>query len=373
MYEKTLLCYNHPASRSRSIPKIIRFGFPVKSSDQNISDTVTTKNTSSLARKLIPGLLLGFLVFVVLILLSDLRQVGAEIRDFPLPIIPLVLGLTLVNYAIRFIKWQYFLKLVGVQQISVLESARIFIAAFPLAVTPGKVGETIKGVWLNHVTGSPTARGVSVVLAERVSDGLAMLILSIVGVIGYRRYWPAFAIVLGLLLGVVIISQIRPLAKFLLDLGIRLPFVNRFALALNEFYEGSFILFRPWTTFISIGLGILAWLVVGIGLYFILIGLGVSPGVSTLSIAIFVLSFSKVIGAVTALPGGLLATDVSMIGMLVLLLDMDTNTAAAATLLIRFATLWFGVGLGFVVWLFSRDLLTAQVKSASPAESITPD
>lgn len=373
MYKKTLLCYNHPASRSSSIPKIICFGFPVKSSDQNISDTVTTKNTSSLARKLIPGLLLGFLVFVVLILLSDLRQVGTEIRDFPLPIIPLVLGLTLVNYAIRFIKWQYFLKLVGIQQISVLESARIFIAAFPLAVTPGKVGETIKGVWLNHVTGSPTARGVSVVLAERVSDGLAMLILSIVGVIGYRRYWPAFAIVLGLLLGVVIISQIRPLAKFLLGLGVRLPFVNRFALALNEFYEGSFILFQPWTTFISIGLGILAWLLVGIGLYFILIGLGVSPGVSTLSIAIFVLSFSKVIGAVTALPGGLLATDVSMIGMLVLLLDMDTNTAAAATLLIRFATLWFGVGLGFVVWLFSRDLLTAQVKSASPAESITPD
>ena len=35
------------------------------------------------------------------------------------------------------------------------------------------------------------------------------------------------------------------------------------------------------------------------------------------------------------MPGGLLATDVSIIGMLVLLLGMETNTAAAATLLIR--------------------------------------
>ena len=345
----------------------------MNTSDPKISDTVSTKENTSLARKLIPGLLLGFLVFVVLILLSDLRQVGTEIREFPLQIIPLVLGLTLVNYIFRFIKWQYFLRQVGIHQISVLESARIFLAAFPLAVTPGKVGETIKGVWLNQVAGSPTALGVSVVLAERVSDGLAMLILSIVGVIGYRRYWPAFAIVLGLLLGVVIVSQIRPLAKYFLGLGVRLPFVNRFALALDEFYEGSFILFRPWTTFISVSLGILAWLVVGIAFYFILIGLGVPPGVSTLSIAIFVLAFSKVIGAVTALPGGLLATDVSMIGMLVLILDMDTNTAAAATLLIRFATLWFGVGLGFFVWLFSRDLLTAQVKPPSPAESFNPD
>jgi uncharacterized protein (TIRG00374 family) len=230
-------------------------------------------------------------------------------------------------------------------------------------VTPGKVGETLKGVWLHQQTGLPTPRGVSVVLAERISDGLAMLVLSTVGVIAYRRYWPAFAIVLGLLLAAVIVSQIRPLAQYLLSWGPRLPLVNRFAHSINDFYEGTFTLFRPWTTFVSVSLGTVSWLAEGVGFYLILIGLGVAPGTSTLSIAIFVLSFSTVIGAVTALPGGLLATDASIIGMLVLLLDMDTNTAAAATLLIRFATLWFGVGLGFVVWIFSRDLLTFQVNS----------
>jgi uncharacterized protein (TIRG00374 family) len=341
--------------------KIYLIGFPVKSSNPNLRDSASTKNNSSLTRKLIPGLLFGFLVFVILILLSDFRQVSAEVSEFPWQIIPLVLALTLLNYILRFIKWHYFLRQVGVQQLSVLESARIFLAAFPLAVTPGKVGETLKGVWINQLTDLPTARGVSVVLAERVSDGLAMLILSTVGVIAYRRYWPAFAIVLALLLGVVIISQIRPLSKYLIGLGVRLPIVKRFAHTVDEFYEGSFTLFRPWTTFISVSLGTVSWLALGVGFYFILIGLGVAPGVSTLSIAIFVLSFSKVIGAVTALPGGLLVIDASIIGMLVLLLGMDTNTAAAATLLIRFATLWFGVGLGFVVWLFSRDLLTMQV------------
>ncbi len=345
--------------------KIPQIELPVKLSNSNLRDSAPTKKNSSLARKLIPGLLFGFLVFVILILLSDFRQVGTEIREFTWQIVPLVLGLTLLNYILRFIKWHYFLGLVGVQQLPVLESVRIFVAGFPLAVTPGKVGETLKGVWLNQVTGIPTARGVSVVLAERVSDGLAMLILSTVGVIAYRRYWPGFAIALAMLLGVVIISQIRPVAKYLLDFGVRLPVINRFAVALNEFYEGSFTLFRPWTTFISVSLGTVSWLALGVGFYFILIGLGVAPGVSTLSIAIFVLSFSKVIGAITALPGGLLAIDASIIGMLVLLLDMDTNTAAAATLLIRFATLWFGVGLGFVVWIFSRDLLTMQIRTRS--------
>jgi hypothetical protein len=43
--------------------------------------------------------------------------------------------------------------------------------------------------------------------------------------------------------------------------------------------------------------------------------------------------------------------------MLILLLGLDAGTATAATLLIRFATLWFGVGLGLIVWAFSKDLL----------------
>jgi uncharacterized protein (TIRG00374 family) len=330
------------------------------------------KTGSPLSRRLIFGLLLGFIVFVALILVGDIRQIGSEMRSFPWQIMPAVLGLTLWNYLLRFIKWHYFLKQVKVPNLPVLESARLFVAGFPLAVTPGKVGETLKGVWLNQMTGFPTARGISVVLAERISDGLAMLVLSAVGVIAYRRYWPAFAIILGLLLGAVIISQIRPLAQYLLSWGPRLPLVKRFASSINDFYEGTFTLFRPWTTFVSVSLGTISWLAEGIGFYLILIGFGVSPGLGTLSIAIFVLSFSTVIGAVTALPGGLLATDASIVGMLVLLLDMDANTAAAATLLIRFATLWFGVGIGFITWFFSRDLLTMRASReetlASPAD-----
>ena len=321
---------------------------------------------SPLSRKLILGLLLGFVVFVALILVGDIRQVGSEVRSFPWQIMPAVLGLTLWNYLLRFIKWHYFLKQVKVPDLKIIESARLFVAGFPLAVTPGKVGETLKGVWLNQLTGFPTAKGVSVVLAERISDGLAMLVLSAVGVVAYRRYWPAFAIVLGLLLGAVVISQIRPLAQYLLSWGPRLPIFKRFASSINDFYEGTFTLFRPWTTFVSVSLGTISWLAEGVGFYLILIGLGVAPGIGTLSIAIFVLSFSTVIGAVSALPGGLLATDASIVGMLILLLGMDANTAAAATLLIRFATLWFGVGIGFITWFLSRDLLTFSMNRDDP-------
>lgn len=231
------------------------------------------------------------------------------------------------------------------------------MAGFPLAVTPGKVGEVLKAVWVKKLTGLPVGRGVSVVLAERISDGLAVLALSTLGVIAYPRYWPAFAVILAALLGLVILSQVRPAALWLLEFGERLPLIKRFAHTLREFYEGSYTLFRPGPTLLAVGLGTLSWLGEGIGFYLILVGLGLPPSVELAASAVFVLAFSTVVGAASALPGGLGAAEVSIAGMLAFVLGLDVGTAAAATLLIRLATLWLGVSLGLITWAFSADLL----------------
>ena len=63
------------------------------------------------------GLLLGLVVFVALVLVGDIRQIGDEVLDFPWLIMPVVLGLTLWNYLLRFIKWHYFLRQVKVGRI----------------------------------------------------------------------------------------------------------------------------------------------------------------------------------------------------------------------------------------------------------------
>jgi uncharacterized protein (TIRG00374 family) len=317
---------------------------------------------ASLTRRLGLGILFGVIVLIVLALAGDLQRVGEQITTFRWSLFPLVLLLTLTNYTLRFLKWHFYVGQIGIHDLPVLESARLFVASFPLSVTPGKLGEALKGVWLNQVGQVPVGRGIAVVVAERISDGLAVLALSTLGVVAYPRYWPAFAFVVSMLLLVVVISQIRPLAEWLLYQAERLPLLGRFAHSLDEFYEGSFALFHPWATLLAVGLGTVSWMGEGIGLYLILLGLGVPPGWNVLSIAIFVLAFSTIIGAVSTLPGGLGAADASIAGMLVLLLRLGTGTAATATLLIRFATLWFGVGLGFIVWTFSKDLLLLERK-----------
>jgi uncharacterized protein (TIRG00374 family) len=334
---------------------------------------VSAQKSTSLTRRLAISLVFGFVVVLALLLLSDLQQVSLSVRSFRWNLFPLVLLFTLFNYTLRFVKWHFYLGQVGAGSFPVPDSARLFVAGFPLAVTPGKVGEALKAVWLNAQAGVPTARGVAVVLAERISDGLGVLALSTLGVIAYPQYWPAFALVMTGLLAIVIVSQIRPLALAVLGLGEHFPVLSRSINHLREFYEGSFSLFRPGVTLLAVGLGIISWLGEGIGLYIILLGLGVPQGWGALSVAVFVLSFSTVIGAVSALPGGLGAAEASIAGMLALLLQTPSGLNAAATLLIRFATLWFGVGLGLVVWFFSRDLLFENgVHQIQPGERRSP-
>ncbi len=330
-----------------------------------MTKAITTFNP----RRLIPGLILGFLALIGLALLGDIRQVIETIDHFDWRIYPLVLLFTLFNYTLRFFKWHYYLGLIGARTLSLTESARLFVAGFPLAVTPGKVGEVLKGVWINQRSGVAVGRGVSVVAAERISDGLAVLMLSTVGVIAYPRYWPAFLSVLLVLVGVIAISQVRPAALRLLALGERLPLVRRFMPAARDFYEGSYSLFRLRSTLLAVGLGTVSWLGEGVGFYLILLGLGLAPGAHLLALAVFVLSFSTVIGAVSALPGGLGAAEVSIAGMLALLGGVEPALAATATLLIRLATLWFGVTLGLIVWGVSPGLLGMSVQNGTVVES----
>jgi uncharacterized protein (TIRG00374 family) len=310
----------------------------------------------SIVSRLIPGLILGFIVILGLSLLGDVQQVSLMLLQFRWEYFAIALSFTLLNYTLRFFKWHFYLTQIGIRNLPARESLRLFVAGFPLAVTPGKVGEVLKAIWLMRQTSIPVARGVSVVVAERVSDGLAVLALSILGVIAFPRFWPVFTMVLAALLAVVILSQVRPAAYWLLNQGDKIAVFRKVSQSVREFYEGSFALFRPGATLLAVLLGTVSWLGEGIGFYFILIGLGLPPSSELMAMAIFVLAFSTIVGAASALPGGLGATEASIAGLLTLTLHGNPSLTAVATVLIRLATLWFGVGLGLLTWLFSPHL-----------------
>lgn len=312
---------------------------------------------SRLRRGLLAGALLGFLVLLAIGFTADVRAVGQALAAFPWGLAPLVLAGTLFNYSLRFVKWHFYLRQIGADRISRRESARLFVAGFPLALTPGKLGEALKAVWIQGKTGIPTARALPVVAAERVSDGMAVLALSSLGVLSYPQYWPAFALLWAVLLGIVALSRFDRLVGRAVDRWAHLPWVTRLARPVTELFVGARTLFGPRPLAVAVTLGTLAWFGEGLGFFVILVGLGLPPTVETLAASVFALAFSTAVGGASTLPGGLGAAEASLTAMLTLLLRVPLDLALTATLLIRFATLWFGVALGLAAWTRSADLL----------------
>ena len=313
--------------------------------------------------KLLLGLLFGFVVIVGVALVADLDKVIGAVGAFEWGWLPLILGLTSFNYLLRFCKWHYYLRQVEIYNIGWSDSLKVFLGGFATTVTPGKIGEAFKSLWLKNLTGAPIARTLPVVAAERLSDAIACALLASVGVFAYPNYWPAFAAILAVMLGGIVVVQIRPLSLWLLSIAERLPLVSRFARSLHEFYESSYELLSLKNLAVAVGLGTVSWAGEGAAFFLVLKGLGVEPTTTLLFQAIFILAFSVIVGGASALPGGLGAAEVSLAGMLAFVVGLPRETSATAALLIRFFTLWFGVTLGFLVLALYRQRLFASQKS----------
>lgn len=329
--------------------------------------------SAQLRRKFLWSLLLALLVYMALIFYGDWRHLSSLLADFPWGWLPGILGLTLVNYVGRLIKWHWYLRLIGTP-IGFRDSARIFGVGFLMVMTPGKVGEFLKAFMVRTVTGVPVSVTAPVVLAERMTDGLAMILLAGVGLLAFddpTTRLAAGVALLGILLLIVVI-QVRPLALWFLALGRRLPLLHRFADKLSEFYESSYRIFRPKYLLISVAIGLVSWLGEGLAFYLVMLGFGVAPGVESALTAVFIFSISSVIGAVMATPGGLGGTEGSLVALSSQLFGLAAAPATAAALLIRFATLWFGVGIGAVSLALWPHLLMEQPDAGNQSTGDPP-
>lgn len=308
-----------------------------------------------LRRSILVSLVLGLFVAVVLGLISDIREVAASFSGFDWSALPVVLGLTLFNYALRWLKWDYYLRRMGMGSgVGYYDSVLLFTGGMVMAVTPAKVGEVLKSALLKRINGTPISASAPIVLAERITDGLAMLLLMGAGLTLYPPARPAFVALIVLTVAGLLLVQSQPLMQRALAMLARLPVAGKAAPRVATAYESSRRLLSWRLLFVSTVISVVSWFGECAAMYYVLAGLGVS-GEALLLKATFVFAASTLFGLVSFLPGGLGVSEASSTGLLVLLVPMAAGPATTATIIIRFCTLWFGVSLGVVALaLFSR-------------------
>jgi len=253
----------------------------------------------------------------------------------------IVLSLSLVNYGLRFVRWQLYLQQLD-HPISWRPSLRIYLSGFALTTTPGKAGEAFRGVLLKHYN-VPFPASFAAFISERLSDLVAIIILALVGLTQYPQ---AQSIVLAGIAGVVA-------ALICLSSRRLLNRLKQYAQAgQNRFHQLIFQISQmllqarqchtPWLLIQATLISVISWGAEAVGFYWVLQWLGADI---SLSFAVFVYALSMLAGALSFLPGGLGGAEAVMVSLLVLK-GMDMPAAIAATVFIRLTTLWFAVVIG---------------------------
>ena len=254
----------------------------------------------------------------------------------------IVLTLSLVNYGLRFVRWQKFLALLG-HRVYTPESLRIYIAGFGMTILPGKAGEAIRSLFLKH-HGISYPESLAAFFSEQFSNLISMLMLVSIGLWVYPPAQPLVVILATLIVtGLVVLQQTKWLKVLKTFAQNRLP--GRLCKLVDHGIEivlHSGRCFRLPMLLYGIALGLVAWGSEGVAFYYIMHVLGSELSLPT---ALFIYAFSILVGALSFLPGGLGGAEVTMVTLLILN-NVAQPQAVAATVLIRLATLWFAVALG---------------------------
>jgi uncharacterized protein (TIRG00374 family) len=297
--------------------------------------------------------LVAVAIYTVFVLASDVRALRALLSHFQWSSFAIALLLAMGNYLLRFAKWQYYLRSLQIGCTSApeaftpipwVESLMIFLAGFSMSLTPGKAGEVFRSALLLSARGTPVARSAPIVIADRVTDLLALVLLVGIGSLQFAGYAWIAAIATLMVAVVIAFVFVRPFAELLFRVLDRIPVLSKLGPKIREAYAALQTVMSPKAVVMMTALSVLAWGLECLGLWAILQGL---QHPAPVALAFFVYATSTIAGALAMLPGGLGGTEVVMRTMLVALGGLPVAPAAAATLLVRLATLWFAIVVGF--------------------------
>lgn len=259
------------------------------------------------------------------------------------------LAMSLVNYGLRFVRWQCYLNALG-HRIPTGESLRIYLAGFALTTTPGKAGEMLRSVLLRRHD-VPYRHGFAAFFSERLSDLLAIVVLALFGLAIYPAATALTAFGLVAVLGALVcIGQRRALITLLRRMRRKAGRLARGSSHFLRMLLDAHRCHRPGILALATALSVVAWSAEALAFWWLLGWLGVDAGIE---FAAFAYAIAMLSGALSFLPGGLGGTEAVMIGLLVWQ-GAPTPDAVAATVLIRLATLWFAVAIGAITLPFAN-------------------
>ena len=322
-----------------------------------------------LKKNFILALVLGLAVYLVLAIVSGLEDLRDALSGFDFFLIPAILGLVSLSYAVRFVRWTYYLRLLKVR-VPLRANAAIFAAGLSMTISPGKLGEVLKSVFIKDVAGTPVSRTAPAVVAERVTDGTGMVLWGLLGALAFS-FGPWLLLLFLALTGVGIAVLRSRRLSLLAEKALRkLPLLDRLAPHVGDFHGASneLLAFRPLV--VASGISFLGWGLECAAVYLCALGVGVEE---PFLVVVFVFAVSSLAGAASMLPGGIGAAEAGMAGMFTAVAGLSGGLAVALTFIVRLTTLWFATLLGVAGLLLVRRVIGEPLDASVTKAGTSPE
>ena len=296
-----------------------------------------------LVRKLWLPIGLAVIAYAALLLYGDTSGIVRGVQTLPASVIVWALMVSAGSFAVRAVRWLFYLSVMKIR-IPLGDGVLLFLAGLGMSITPGKTGELLKSLLLKERHDVPVARSGPIIVAERLTDLGALLLLTFASV-----FWSQNRIlVIGgsvlFLAALYAFGRSQRLGALAIGLFALVPFLRKFRDKLTAAHASLRELWSLSVFSVAMLLAIAAW-----GLQAFTVTVFANAFNESLSLPGALIAFSAPLlaGTLALLPGGLGLTEASMAGALRALSTMSATAAATITILTRLVTFWFAIVIGF--------------------------
>lgn len=295
------------------------------------------------------GLIIGFAVWCVIGFHRDLSKISLAPLIAGWPAVLAATALSLLNYALRVVRWKMYLTRLG-HVLPWRFVSLTFMSGFAFTLSPGKLGEMVRARYYQPL-GIPVSGLMAGFFVERLLDLLAMILLAVAVLAELQAYRQALWVAIGLVTGLMAMLAFTPwpwLAQRMANHRLAGGKLLKAAQSVVTMLGSARQFLTPGILFMSLSLGLLAWGAEAVGLK--LVGDVISPTPLALSSAMGIYAIAIIVGALSFLPGGLGSTEAVMASLLYAH-GYQLPDAILLTLVCRLLTLWLAVLIGWVcVW-----------------------
>jgi uncharacterized protein (TIRG00374 family) len=301
-------------------------------------------NTNFLKNKFMFLIVSVVLFYVVIILVSDIEKIIANLSKMTLWYYFIIIPLYFSIIFITSWRYQLILKKIGIR-LNFKNSILIYTAGLSMLITPGGMGEIIKSHILKQKLDRSLSSTAPIVIYEKWLEFLSIVIL-----IGILLFWVDFieakiVFIIGIIFCVAVYLTFTN-SKYigiLNKITNKIKFLKKLTVNINEFQKTAIELIRPTFFVKMISITILTKIILIVTIFLIFRSFDVEFDIFQ-SGQIFLTSL--MVGALSFIPGGLLITETGLLG-LILKYGVEFSLASLLVLIIRFVSLWFITLIGF--------------------------